>query len=209
MSFKKTLSASVCWLVASLLSAGASSVIVVNSTGWGDANRVNGLADNGLVWGFVINTVGATMGPDVGGILQTNLVNFTVPALVGSTTPSTPALIQGTSYAFVRGTADSTNGPPPTFSAGNFFSVNLNYSAGVSAGDAVGLLWFDAGASTIGNNANFGFQDLSAILPADGSDVASGFSGTPTTMQFQTVPEPGLLGLTGLAALGLLRRRRP
>lgn len=179
-------------------------LITVGTAGWGDADSSDG-PDDGLVWGFVVDTTRQTFESTAARDLATALVGFNVPDY---SDPFVPILIRETTYAFVRGSTNSRTGPPPSFQPGYFDAARFTLENGVSSGDAIGLLWFEAGTSAVQTSQAFGFAPLASTVPNEGASPTTGFGGSPTTMQYQTVPEPGLLGLTGLAALGLLRRRR-
>lgn len=190
-------------LALSISVVSASVTVVVDTSGWGDGSIANGTADNNMPWGLLINTLGSTFDGSETATLSRELIGLVIPNFAE---PSNPVAIGNSQYAFVRAISNSEGNAAVS---GYFDQVVLNLNvAGVTSGDAVGLIWFNPGTQVVATNSTFGFQNLNQVLPADSTVADGGFGGSPTTMQYQTVPEPGLLGLTGLAALGLLRRRR-
>lgn len=184
------------FLVTAFTAARASTTIAVGSGSWGE---------NDMPWGLVINTTGTTFDVSVVSTLRQELVGFSLPAIIAAA-PSDPVQIGTSDYAFIRATGDSrtTSGVD-----GTFFNLNFNYTNGATPNDAAGFLWFEKGTTAVTTNQSFGFQNLNQGLPSDGSNIKSGWEGTPTTtMAFTTVPEPSVVGLAGLAALGMLGRRR-
>lgn len=199
---KKTLLFAVLF-TASALSALATVNISIKSSGWGDATT---LGVNGMAWGLVINSAGATFSPTIIDTLKSELLGFAVP---GTANPSTPVQI-GTSDLYYAAAATLTmNSGPPSFTDGYMFQAVFYLTAPVSTGDAYGILWFPDSSGTLAVNDSFGFTDLSATLPADGWTIDAPAS-TGTLANYSVIPEPAvamLVGMAGLASVALRRRR--
>lgn len=187
-----------------LLTAGArgSVTLQIKSAGWGDATTSH---VNGMAWGIIISSDNAGFGGSFVSDISSALVDFSLPALAN---PSTPVQIGSTGYYFARATTDTSNSGPLNFVDGFMDFANVNLTSPVGAGDAIGLLWFPTDTS---NGSAFGFQDLSMVLPSDGSTVTD-ISTTPglatNTIGVAGVPEPGRVMLALLGLLGLTLRRR-
>lgn len=191
-------------LVSQFIGFSAATVTIqINSAGWGDDQGTGG--DVGLVWGIVINSNGVTFDANTSDLLASELVGFIVP---GFQTPSDPISIGTSGLRFARAQTNSGLGLPPTSVPGNFAQANFSLTNGVDTEDAVGLLWFRTGTTSIGQGTSFGYVDLQGTVPADAQTVVRGQGITPTTMQFTTVPEPAALGLGLFGLSGLLARRR-
>lgn len=182
--------------------ANASVTLQINSSGWGDASSAG---TNGMAWGIIISSDNAGFGGSFLSDISSALIDFTVPALAN---PADPVQIAGTNYYFARGTTDTSNSGPPTFTDGYMGFANINLNSPVGAGDAYGLLWFPTGTS---EGSSFGFQDLSLALPSDGSTVTD-ISTTPglatNTIGVAGIPEPSRMILAMLGFVGLMFRRR-
>ncbi len=189
-------------LVLLTASARASVTFQINSAGWGDATT-SGV--NGMAWGIIISSDNAGFGGSFLSDISSALVDFSLPDLGN---PSTPVQIGSTGYYFARATTDTSSSGPPSFTNGYMGTANVNLTAPVGSGDPIGLLWFPSGTS---NGSAFGFQNLSMVMPSDGSNETN-ISTTPglatNTIGVAGVPEPGRVMLALLGLLGLTLRRR-
>ena len=176
----------------------ASVTLSINKAGWGSASA-DGV--NGMTWGLVVDSSGATFGGAVLTDLATLLQDFVVPAIAS---PANPVQIGTSNYYFARAQANTASGPPPTFLSGLMNTVQLNLVGDVGTGDAAGLLWLPG---TTAAGQSFGFFDLSTTLPSDAATISpSSVAGRATNVI--GVPEPSRAVLAGLGLLGLFFRRR-
>lgn len=179
------------------------------ATNWADSSGVGG---SRLVWGIVIDTAGNGFDSH---FFQG--VNF---ATAGGQSLLTPEGNASDDYLWLSSNLMATpnatyDGMVPGNNAiTNITSIGYN-SAGVNAGDAFAIVWFDrtsfSGISNYGDAFGI-FTDSSFIIPPDSYTVSFAplFAGADSLklMTGSLVPEPStaLLGLLGIA--GLIRRRR-
>lgn len=199
------LALSVLFVVIAACSAHASVTIKIGSSGWGNSTTS---ATNGMIWGLVVDSTGASFAGTATSDLSAALLNFVIPA---TSSPSNPVQIGSSNYYFIEAQSTTSSSGPPTFTNGFMNTVQFNLAGTVGSGDAAGLLWFAEGTTT--NGSHFGFQNLSQVLPPDASNITSGWGGAPglasnTIGSVGPIPEPSRLMLLGLGAVGLVFRRR-
>lgn len=176
-------------------------IIKIGTSGWGNSTTAS---TNGMFWGLVVNSTGATFSGAATTELSAALQGFVIPSVA---TPSNPVQIGTSDYYFVLAQTTTSASGPPTFTNGFMNTVNFNLSGPVGTGDAAGLLWFAEGTTTSGSH--FGFQDLGQTVPADTANITTGWGGSPTLATTVVgVPEPTKAVLAAFGAFGLLARRR-
>lgn len=180
-----------------------------------------GLSNQTLVWGIVVDTGNNGF---LSGLYGNNGLSFTDNSAGGLPNGQFLSIANGgletddrlyisTNLMTLSGTGDNSTGfARPTNLSG------LNYTNGVTQGDAFALIWFDVTSKTgqtVELGAKYGFlTNPGFVIPADaGSSVsfATLFTGAddarPANLALG-IPEPSAALLGAIGALGLLRRRR-
>ena len=174
-----------------------------------------GSTANGLLWGVIVDSAGDGFDTSYA---PGNVLNTTLSGVLFGGSNDDVLFID---TAVTTTNVPTAQGGPGAITQISSLVLNAAIGAGVNAGDAFMVIWFDrpltAGATTQGGQhygtfTTAGGAPAPFVMPPDGANqpFQANFVGAdPVRTANQTfVPEPSSMLLGLLGALGLIRRRR-